>query len=356
MQATPQVGFPVTWGLIALIVLALAGLGLMTLLTVLIAAARSRGLGRYAKTLGLALLLVIPAVAIVAMVGFFVIGYSTVRVERSHDVRVESFPQSATRVEFRAGESPVPNSSRKVASSDDDIITGKSETAIPAVEATETAKAEGVAEEVTRSWDSQQEPWVPAALLLDLRLLKGVLHVRETLPQAPDWAKGGAKPTDSGVVVALSSQQFATLDEAEQQATKLAAAYVEQFYQKEGKTPPNWHPTASLIEQNGLKSIVGHQLPPRDFGSIQQPMYRVHLQLEMNSKLRQAVLASKHDGVVDEHLHKLGGWMGMFTVLLASTWSYLKLNLATNGQFATRLKLAIVAILGAVGLGVIACR
>jgi hypothetical protein len=60
-----------------------------------------------------------------------------------------------------------------------------------------------------------------------------VLRVRQTSSTAPDWCEKEAVPSAEGVLVAVSSGRFATLDEAERQVTQRAVACVKHFYNNE---------------------------------------------------------------------------------------------------------------------------
>jgi hypothetical protein len=183
-----------------------------------------------------------------------------------------------------------------------------------------------------------------------------VLHVRETLPQEPDWAKTSALPNDNGVLVTLSSERFATLAEAEEHVTERALAFVRDRYREEFPLPGEWMAPVSLIEPHGVKSLVGEELD-KDFGNgLQTKMYRAHLRLELNSQLRDAVHDWWRGQVVSQRLTTLGTGLGMITVLLAATAGYFRLNALTQGQYGGRLKLAAVALVGAAGLGVLALR
>jgi hypothetical protein len=183
---------------------------------------------------------------------------------------------------------------------------------------------------------------------------QGVLRVHETLPNEPDWAKTGPLPADPGILVPLSSQRFATIAEAEEQVTQLAVDYVKQFYKDEYPLKGEFTVPVSLVEKYAVKTLVGEELE-KDFGNgLTGKMYRAHLRLDVNSKLRDALHESWNEQLVKQRLTTLGSGLGVVTVLLASVAGYFRLNEMTQGQYRNRLKLAAVALIGAAGLGVLA--
>jgi hypothetical protein len=178
-----------------------------------------------------------------------------------------------------------------------------------------------------------------------------VLHVREILPREPDWAKPKSELSDGGVLVSRSSERFATLAEAEEQVTQLALAFVRERYHEEYPLPGEWKAPVSLIERHGVKALVGEELD-KDFGNgLKTKMYRAHVQLELNSQLKDAVHEWWRGQVVNQRLTTLAKGFGMITVLLAATAGYFQLNTLTHGQYGARLKLAAISLVGAAGLG-----
>src|SRR5207237_1876108 len=115
----------------------------------------------------------------------------------------------------------------------------------------------------------------------------------------PEWAGKDPVPSADGVLVPLSSQRFATLQEAEQQVTELASAYIRKFYQDEYAIPGGWTVPVAAIQQHAVNTIVGEEID-KDFGDGigAKKMYRAHLRLDLNSALRKALRGSWQDHVV----------------------------------------------------------
>jgi hypothetical protein len=190
---------------------------------------------------------------------------------------------------------------------------------------------------------------VPSVTEIRARLT-GVLHVRQTSSTAPDWCEKGAVPSGDGILVAVSSERFATLDEAERQVTQKAVGCVKDFFKDEYPLSGDWTFPVSLIEQNGVSNFVG-EVFDKDFGNgVTGRMYRAHLRLNMNSALRKALHRSWDNEIVSHRLMGLGGILGLATLTLASFAGYLRLDDLTNGQFRGRLKIAAASLISAGGL------
>ncbi|MBI3865854.1 MAG: hypothetical protein HY290_28605 [Planctomycetia bacterium] len=373
-----------TWvglGLLAVLAIGLAGLALVVIVTVLVASGGSHSFNRQIKSALLVMLLVAPALAVVAFIG---VGYTSLRtVDQSSagtsatNVRDDQSSsrdrQSTRRVErttrpahFDLRAAPQDSTQAEVipVSLRDEPTTASPENSLPAEANGEAAPSGAPAAPSAPAAPAAAGPGRPtinnqdAALALGgldgYRAAAGVLRVRETLPREPEWAKSGALPGDSGVLVPLSSQRFATLTEAEEQVTQLATGYIRNFYRDEYPLEGDWSVPVNLIEKHAVKALVGEELE-KDFGNgIKGKMYRAHLQLDLNSKLRQGLHESWRDQIVKHRLTMLGTGLGMVTVMLAASAGYFRLNEMTHGQYRGRLKLAAVALIGAAGLGALA--
>lgn len=342
-----------TWvgvGALLVVAIGLAFVGLLVVVTVVIASGRSSAINRQLKSAGLVLLVVVPALAVVGLVGGWVVAvrpvtqtatvvYETTQAQRAEPPRPPIPPEPVELARIETNVVPV--------------VVQRAEI--------ESGTPRQVAELHGQIAEADGKPTVNeqvATVALTPRELSeyaaGVLHVRETLPNEPEWAKISPLPSDPGVLVPLSSQRFATLGEAEVQVTQLAVRYVKQFYGEEYPLPGDWTVPVSLIDTYGVKTLVGEELD-KDFGNgLKGKMYRAHLRLDLNPKLRQALHASWNEQIVRQRLTMLGTGLGMITVVLAASAGYFRLNEMTHGQYGGRLKLAATAIIGAAGLGVLA--
>jgi|SRR5579863_5425908 len=337
---------------IGLTVLALAALGLAVLagiaiLTVLLAARRSILPMQQIKSAAVTLLWVAPALALVGMVGATGLYFTrTTVVREDHGVVDEIRPvgrrhrQAARRivrtVKTQTGEVSV-------------VETGETSPVVSSVTQNQAEIPNTVAADNRNGSDS---PVAEGAQQRDARIenrppTEGVLNVVETRVGAPDWAEKDPQPSDKGVLVSLSSERFATLQEAQQQLTAKAVSYVRDFYHDEYPLSGDWTVPVSLIEHTALRQVVGETYQ-QDFGSgIQGTMYRAHVQLELNSALRKGIHDSWHGQIVSHRLTVLGSMLGLLTLMLATSAGYFRLDELTGGLYRRRLKFAAASLVAA---------
>jgi hypothetical protein len=332
----PNQPFSIGWSVVALLALGLVLLAFVAVITVLLAARRPIFPFQHIKTAALTLLWVVPALAVVGMIGF-----------RAEPRRVDHFvlpaqSQSAIRGELRS-------TSRQISS----------KTAPTIVIASETKTAESVTGAAPIVAEAQETS--PAASAgrrrqhQDVNLSNSlpadkVLKVLETRSGAPDWAEKEPQPSDKGTLVSLSSERFATLQEAEQQLTAKAVSFVKDFYHEEYPLTGDWTVPISLIERSALRNLVGETFN-KDFGSgIQGTMYRAHLQLELNSALRQGLHDSWRGQIVSHRLIGLGSMLGLVTIMLATSAGYFRLDDLTGGLYRRRLRFAAASLIAAASL------
>lgn len=178
------------------------------------------------------------------------------------------------------------------------------------------------------------------------------LRVRSTSSDDPKWTE---TPTfiSGRELISLSSGRFATIAEAEEQVASQALARARQHFS--GMDTIDWHAdqvrVAELIDQNAVKDCVGEVIPNYDFGNgIKATMYRVHARIDLNAQLADALQNFARDKTVDRRLMSLGGLLGLVTLMLGTAASYFRLDDATNGAYRKRLKLAAVALIAAASL------
>jgi hypothetical protein len=349
----------------------LASLGLVALATVALAAGLSIFPFRQIKSFVLTMLWVVPALAVVGLVGNqWQLDHAAV----SRGIKHASVHSALQRtVEGRAipesGEAPLPKPAavRPVVVTTN--VADELSSTLPAEATASAAEISGSFESLTAEAADEAStletsktvptlhpsPIPPLAPIPDgtptrkrTPALTGVLKVRETKPEAPDWA--GKDPLSSGesVLVPLSSERWVTLGEAEQQVTERAAEYIKQFYHDEYPLRGDWTVPVSVIEKTAVSALVGEELD-KDFGGEigMKKMYRAHLRLDVNPELRKALHASWHDQVVERRLTELGGLVALATLLLATAAGYFRLDDATNGQYRGRLKFASAALIAA---------
>lgn len=172
----------------------------------------------------------------------------------------------------------------------------------------------------------------------------------DTSTGQPDWA--GTPPVVEGnrLLVPVSSQQWATRDEARQQLTELATKFVKEHYQNECPLPGNWNLPPGLVEEKIARQI-NIEVIDKDFGNgIRGNMYRAHVRLDLDERFRDMLRASWHDRLVVHRLTWLGSLLSLVTVVLGSAHGYFRLDDLTGGRYGRRLKLAAGALIAACGL------
>jgi hypothetical protein len=357
MQAFPQSPVP-TWSYGVLAIAAvLALVALVVVLVVVVASNRSILSSRPAKAFGSFLLIGLPVLALfvfLSLFGLFIAGIAVPVVSR-----VERHLGPDGPVTFRQEISP-DRSMQRVSSSpqvpDDGTVqiartsadssdaAARQETSV-VVESPASGTAEVPAAGPTQSPQPRALETVEQAHLDDSVPLSGVLRARLPLVyEEPAWARQGPVPDDKGILVSLSSQRFATLDEAEQQVTRMAISYIATFYSSEHPARGQWNVPVSIIEQNAVKTVVGQQIE-KDFGK----MYLVHLRLNLNDQLRSSVKEAWRGQIVSQRLGMLGGGVALATLMLATMAGYFRLDSLTGGKYRGRLRLAALSAIGAAG-------
>jgi len=307
MQQLPSPAHPFSIGLfVALLALGLVFLAFVAVVTVLLAARRPIIPFQQIKAVALTLLWVVPALAVVGLIGL--------------------------RTESHYFDRPLPNAQSQSAIREEGRSTIRQASS-------ESTSEDG--EEVATKIAIKTSNALPA---------DKVLKVLETRSGAPDWAEKEPQLSDKGTLVSLSSERFATLQEAEQQLTAKAVSFVREFYRDEYPLSGDWTVPVSVIERSSIRNLVGETFN-KDFGSgIQGTMYRAHLQLELNSALRQALHDSWHGQIVSHRLTVLGSMLGLVTMMLATSAGYFRLDDLTGGQYRRRLKLAAASLIAAASL------
>ena len=351
-----------TWlGLFVMIAIGLAFVSFVVVMSVLMLAGVQIISSRQIKAVGALMLFIIPAIAVVGMIstqGVHSHETARVRMHRSRPAEMRSSARSSKPAnpgrDLRRG-------TGKTVKSVSTVDEGKTKSAIvvevedapdgPAGQADRAPSQTGSGTVVD---EAHQKDGVPAVYELQTPApaaqLTGILRVRGTASDPPDWAGKEPVPSRDSVLVALSSQRYATIGEAEENVTALAVDYLKKFYRDEYPLRGEWTVPVSVIEQSAFNSMVG-EVFEKDFGNgVVGNMYRAHLRLEVGPALREALHASWHDQVVTHRLTELGGVFGLATLVLATCAGYFRLDNLTAGQHRRRLKLAAASLIAAGGL------
>src|SRR5262245_11721969 len=357
MVSQPTIG--ITWlGLFAMIAIGLAFVAFVVVMSVLLASGVHVISSRRIKAIGALLLFIVPAVAVVGLIGA---KWEAARTQTYHyDPSEVQTAVETTNLKTASTKSGHRESAKMVKSiSTVDEGTTKAAIIVDAKDSPEEAarvartKFRNASVRIGNGVEAEKDR---AQTNIDVRSpvpasqLTGVLRVRGTASAPPDWA--GKEPVrgNDGVPVALSSQRFATIGEAEEQVTGQAVECVKKFYRDEYPLPGQWTVPVSVIDQTALSTMVG-EMYDQDFGNgVTGKMYRAHLRLNLSPALRDALHASWHDQVVAHRLKELGGILGLTTLALATCAGYFRLDDLTRGQYRRRLKLAAASLIAAGGL------
>jgi hypothetical protein len=182
----------------------------------------------------------------------------------------------------------------------------------------------------------------------------------ETKSTLPEWVRNASQSTtfsshklsstvggdDSKVV--LSSQRFATIEDAKKQVIDVAVEQVRDAFHRTHPYRGQWELPADLVDAEVVKHRYVEEIE-HDFGSFTGRMYRVHLQLDLDSSTGGPIYRSWRDQVVERRLWLLGSLLGLVTLVLGTTTAYLRLDTMTQGQYRSRLRLAATLLITAGG-------
>jgi hypothetical protein len=171
-----------------------------------------------------------------------------------------------------------------------------------------------------------------------------VLHAGVVATSPPVWTQQGENVSNDGVFV-VSSQRFATLDEAEQQVTGEVVARLRQHFHQEMPYRGDWVPPVALAQAHAVRQIAGEEID-QDFGNgIKGKMYRVHVQLELSPELRNAFYAAWREQVVGRRLLVIGSLFGLMTLMLGTAACFFRLDELSGGRSRKRLQFAAAALI-----------
>jgi hypothetical protein len=174
--------------------------------------------------------------------------------------------------------------------------------------------------------------------------------------ELPDWITAFAKnPIDfnaTGTTV-LISDQWATVQESEQQLEAQAALLLAQRLRFEHPETSGWRPTNDLIHQT--TAITQRFVEPTTLrvGEFDAPMYRSYWQLEYTPGFASAAYSAWKQFAVQQRLWWLGGGTVGLTILFGLAAAALRIDSATGGRYRGRLTFAAVGFCTTLGAAVL---
>lgn len=173
------------------------------------------------------------------------------------------------------------------------------------------------------------------------------LKARQMSSDAPDWVAHPAFAAGGGSLIALSSERFATLDDAERQVTAQAVEAIRNHFHEEFPDYGAWTVPVSLIEQHAVQQSA-YEVIDQDFGGgFREKMYRAHVQLKFSPELRQALYGTWRAGIVEHRLLVLASLFGLVTLILGTIAGYIRLDALSLGAYSRRLKFAAGLLIAA---------
>jgi hypothetical protein len=168
----------------------------------------------------------------------------------------------------------------------------------------------------------------------------------------PVWVQAPEADTGGPLRRVVSSQRFATVDEAWQDALTQASQVITDHLFRDDPIHSAWTVPKDWIRAFAVREHF-EETVQQNLGPVSASMYRVHLLLDLSGATGEKLAQLKKDALVTERLWLLGGGTGLLTLLFSTIAGYLRLDAATHGAYRGRLKLAAASILGAAGAVVV---
>jgi hypothetical protein len=162
----------------------------------------------------------------------------------------------------------------------------------------------------------------------------------------PAWLTAGTKITGETESIVISSKQYATQEEAEQDVGRQAVELLRIDLRKH--TSPTWIQPQEIL---GIPEAIGLAVRDkyvetvnRDFGSFFAPMYRVWYRVELSPKVREPALIRWRAAVATSRMITAGGgFLALLCVPLAVV-AFGRCNRWTGGKARTPLACAMAAL------------
>jgi hypothetical protein len=148
--------------------------------------------------------------------------------------------------------------------------------------------------------------------------------------------------------VVVSSRQYATVDEADEQVRSAALDKIREDFHRVHGNQGHWAIPPELVRdaiRHRYVEPITHTTGTHDF-----EVYRVHTQLVIDPPLRAELHNVWREQISQRRLWTLGSLLGFATLIVGACAAYLRLDLLTHGAYRRRLKLATVALIAAGGL------
>ncbi|MEI8381689.1 MAG: hypothetical protein WCJ09_16290 [Planctomycetota bacterium] len=137
----------------------------------------------------------------------------------------------------------------------------------------------------------------------------------------------------------ISSQQFSTREEAEQELLKQANQILQddlaKLFPGESAVSP-WNPTLETLKQHAVKQQYA-EVVDRDFGSFVHPMYRVWWQVELSPEVRVEFLPMWRKGITSARIRLVAVVTTSVALVISLMAFYYRASLLRGGTVVLRL-------------------
>lgn len=137
----------------------------------------------------------------------------------------------------------------------------------------------------------------------------------------------------------ISSQQYSTREEAEQELLKQANQILQddlaRLFSGESAVSP-WNPTLELLKQHAVKQQYA-EVVDRDFGSFVHPMYRVWWQIELSPEVRVEFLPMWRKGITSARIRLVAVVVTSVVLVISLMAFYYRASLLRGGTMVPRL-------------------
>lgn len=165
----------------------------------------------------------------------------------------------------------------------------------------------------------------------------------------PEWIREGNRESIDGQLAVISSKQYATIEEAEEEAYGTAAEILQQRFHARFPDGGEWTiPRSAIIEH--AQRLRHDQAIDRETERFSFTAHRVHLQIVLSDESVAELQPYWREQVSDRRVRGLGGLFLLAITLIGSLAAYLRLDEITQGTYRRRLKLAAIAMMTGAGL------
>ena len=153
-------------------------------------------------------------------------------------------------------------------------------------------------------------------------------------PQRPAWVDQTRVTDGDCERIVLTSQQYATKDEAEQELRVAAVTLVEQDLQRiqTGEfRPRTWRPAVEDVIAHAVRQRYD-EIVDRDFGKFTHPMVRVSWQVELSPRVRTEFAPAWRRALISFRIILVGAVATNFTMLATASLMYFRIAARIRGQ------------------------